>query len=287
MALGWTWHPGDTAMAPRSRTQHSWGTHSTRGGSRDPIPGTGPCAPPALHRPIGRPGGFPGRPQPLGRGADVRAGPPPFPAASTQFRPLTRWALPGTPRSAPPGGAKHGGAHPATLPGDTLIGGGLTPAVGGEGPTVTRSGAGVAGLGGWGCCWGAGEWLGVRGPSRWVSPSGGSRGGSARGSRSDGKPRPVPARRFLPAGGAGRGEPGGAGHDRGIARRHSWGGKLAGTPGETRTGDRSPRPGGCRVAAPIPGVFPAPTHRGAGQACLSRQSAHPIVCPARGAGLGP
>lgn len=132
-----------------------------------------------------------------------------------------------------------------------------------------------------GCCWGAGGWRGAAGSRRcrWVRPSGGSRGGSACSSRSDGKPRPVPARRFLPAGG-----------ERGGGNREARGGTEAWRGGQSRAGGAAGSPGGHGVGFdhPVSGVpgfpAPAPTRQRAGPACPSRQSAHPIGCAARGRG---
>lgn len=80
--------PGDTAMAPVGDAQHLGGP----GCGREPHPFA-----PGRWVPRGGPGP-PSAPRPWG---GCPAGPPPFPAASTQFRPLTCWALPGTPGEHP------------------------------------------------------------------------------------------------------------------------------------------------------------------------------------------
>lgn len=280
---GYPWHPeGDTGHPERDTARqgtrhprgtrncvlgtqrwHPWGTHSTWGApivAGTPIP---------LHPAAGCPVGVPGRPQPPGRGADVRRDPP----ISRCFHPVPAIDLlgaAGDSRGAPLGGNLQEPAPRDPPREDTLAirGGGGSPQLSAGGsygePRVGRGSRGSRGSRG--CCWGAGR----RGVPRVAA------GGSLRRFEEGLSPQLMQRRETAPGAGsavpscggrAGRGQPGGAGRDRGIA----WGAQ----PGRgRRTDPRGTRSG---VRSPRLGVFPAPA-----ATCPSRQSAHPTGCPARG-----
>lgn len=244
------WHPegghnphgGHTALGgPRW-----WQGPSSR--PQDAVP------PPPLHRCLG---GFPGRPQPPGRGADVRRDPP-ISRCSHPVPAIDVLDAPGDPLVSTPGESWWGSA-PRDPPWGAPWGGGVHPSCRRGGPTVTPEGGGGRGVAGPGV-WGGGA-VGVQGVA---GVSGGAgppvpAGETLRRFEVGLSPQLTQRRETAPGAGsavpscggrAGRGQPGGAGRDRGTAR----GGKAeVGTPGGHGVGFDHPISEGS-----APGCSPAP-----------------------------